>query len=409
MTTISSRLTAIADDVANIAVTKTAIKDAIATNLGRTVPDGTTFRNFKDHILPPVAWRSDPLWLSLSDIADGQIGMIVRDRDDLGVAARCAFTITATANYVVDWGDGTSQTIASGTMADHTYTLGAGTPDSKGTTTFKVRISSTGTIQRIQMAGNVTGGVVKQTVQSVNIKASGITTMLNAFLYCGLLQNIYALSLPSCASMDSAFRQCVSLQSVGAISLPACLNFTNAFAYCSSLKSIGDLNLPECTTFSSGFTYCNELQSVGALTIPKCSSIANLFNYATSLQSLGDISSFGSSASAVSGDTGFFLVPYSGVINTPNAKYTRMYAYGASDRLSGITGIVFSPLSDFSAGSPQINVSYTMMNRTALVALFNLLPTLVGKTINITGCIGTADLTAGDRAIATGKGWTITG
>jgi hypothetical protein len=50
-----------------------------------------------------------------------------------------------------------------------------------------------------------------------------------------------------------------------------------------------------------------------------------------------------------------------------------------------------------------------MLGTGSLVDVFNDLPTLTGKTINITGASGAASLTAGQRAIATGKGWTITG
>jgi hypothetical protein len=63
----------------------------------------------------------------------------------------------------------------------------------------------------------------------------------------------------------------------------------------------------------------------------------------------------------------------------------------------------------FAGTSPQINVSYSNMGQAALVDLFNDIPTLTGKTINITGATGAAALTAPERAIATGKGWTITG
>ena len=49
------------------------------------------------------------------------------------------------------------------------------------------------------------------------------------------------------------------------------------------------------------------------------------------------------------------------------------------------------------------------LGQAALVQVFNDLPTLVGKTINITANPGAALLTAGERAIATGKGWTIIG
>ena len=56
--------------------------------------------------------------------------------------------------------------------------------------------------------------------------------------------------------------------------------------------------------------------------------------------------------------------------------------------------------------SPQINVSYCDLGVAALDQLFTDLTTIVGKTINITGCSGAAGCT---RSIATAKGWTVTG
>ena len=50
------------------------------------------------------------------------------------------------------------------------------------------------------------------------------------------------------------------------------------------------------------------------------------------------------------------------------------------------------------------------LGRTELVEIFNNLGTASGaQTIVITNCLGAAALTAPERAIATGKGWTITG
>lgn len=63
----------------------------------------------------------------------------------------------------------------------------------------------------------------------------------------------------------------------------------------------------------------------------------------------------------------------------------------------------------FAGTAPQINVSYTGMDRSALVQLFNDLPTVTGgQIINITGCSGTSNLTNEDKAIAIDKGWTVT-
>jgi hypothetical protein len=59
--------------------------------------------------------------------------------------------------------------------------------------------------------------------------------------------------------------------------------------------------------------------------------------------------------------------------------------------------------------SPQIDIRYNGLGQAALVQVFNDLPTIVSKTINITDNPGAALLTAPERLIATGKGWTIVG
>ena len=56
--------------------------------------------------------------------------------------------------------------------------------------------------------------------------------------------------------------------------------------------------------------------------------------------------------------------------------------------------------------TPHINISYTMLDATALNQVFTDLPTITAKTINITGAIGAAGC---NRSIATAKGWTVTG
>ena len=77
---------------------------------------------------------------------------------------------------------------------------------------------------------------------------------------------------------------------------------------------------------------------------------------------------------------------------------------------SGLVGVFVSPEAPFDyATAPQINVSYTGLDRAALVALFNSLPTVSASQVcDITGATGAADLTAEDLAIATAKGWTVT-
>ena len=90
---------------------------------------------------------------------------------------------------------------------------------------------------------------------------------------------------------------------------------------------------------------------------------------------------------------------------------TRLGIFGSSTRrIDGLKGLTVSSSAPFSnTNSPQLNVSYTGLDRAALVNLFNSLPTVTDSQVcNITGATGANDLTAEDLAIATGKGWSIT-
>ena len=85
-----------------------------------------------------------------------------------------------------------------------------------------------------------------------------------------------------------------------------------------------------------------------------------------------------------------------------------------STKLTKLLGLRLSNTSTLQWGgsSPQIDISYTSLSTAAINLLFADMAaqgTVTGKTINITGASGAAALTAPERAIATGKGWTITG
>ena len=96
--------------------------------------------------------------------------------------------------------------------------------------------------------------------------------------------------------------------------------------------------------------------------------------------------------------------------DSKNSSRTLLRFYGTSSSpVRGLKGLTVSNSAPFTGASPQINVSYTGLDRAALVNLFNSLPTVTGGQVcNVTGATGASDLTASDLAIATAKGWTIT-
>ena len=93
------------------------------------------------------------------------------------------------------------------------------------------------------------------------------------------------------------------------------------------------------------------------------------------------------------------------------SKFSRLELQGSATYRSALTGLRLrnTGTSQYQGASPQINISYTNLSQAALVQVFNDLPTVTSKTIDITLATGAAALTGPERAIATDKGWTITG
>ena len=92
-----------------------------------------------------------------------------------------------------------------------------------------------------------------------------------------------------------------------------------------------------------------------------------------------------------------------------NTSVERLRINGTSTvRMDGLKGLIVPKEAPYTGSSPQINVSYTGLDRQALRQMFRSMPTVSdGQVCNITGTTGADDLTAEDLAIATSRGWTI--
>jgi len=184
------------------------------------------------------------------------------------------------------------------------------------------------------------------------------------------------------------FQNCTALQSV---TLPATwgnVNNTSSMLYgCASLASV---DLSSGTNNITNFSY--------------------MFYNCPTLKSITNLNTLGSLISTVNG-AGF--LGYCALYNSPIVITSLLSSISFCGSYNGKTKITSIRLtnaaSTFTGSAPHVDVSYNELSQAALVTLFGDLPTLVGKTINITQCTGAAALTAGERAIATGKGWTITG
>lgn len=209
---------------------------------------------------------------------------------------------------------------------------------------------------------------------------------------------------------SNVFAECINLKTV-----PIIDNTNNSgktsqfFLNCKKLKYIkltGDSWANNIAWYGREFEGCESLEQVdspilrlGWATFAECKKLKR-FNAAV----LSNAEITGTFEGCYSLEP--FFIDTSNVVFT--SRYIRILGSSTNQRLN-LIGLVVNPNSTFTSRSPQINVSYTNMNRGALVNLFNSLPTVTGGQVcDVTGASGAADLSADDLAIATAKGWTVT-
>lgn len=212
-----------------------------------------------------------------------------------------------------------------------------------------------------------------------------------------------------------SFRNCESLQQIPA------LNFNNqtvsyalnSFGEKTAIKKVVIKNVVD-NWGGEAFSQMGSLETIEMNNV-KLVNTGSMYNGCSQLKKLpklhfADSSTVGNIATAnfLAGCTSLenFFLDLSGV---DNAIIFRIGGASAA-RIDGLKGMTVSASAPFSsANSPQLDVSYTGMDKAALVCLFNSLPTVTNSQVcNITGAYGASALTSTDIAIAQNKGWTVT-
>ena len=411
----------IATEILRLSTAKANIKSAIIAK-GVSVPNEAKLDTYNTYVSQISGggggggqqWSPHSDWIDISTINDNEINLLVSD-GGVGIA----FSVTtASGTYSIDWGDGVIETArASGTTYSHQYTIGSGQSVNSGQyTCFKIRIyGASSNITRFQMQ-KVPGynnsqycGLLWAVFGTQNI-----TTYANTFYQSGIeCRELQACTIPSlnnCSSTSSMFQNCFALSS---ITLPtswgSVTSCSQMFYSCYALSSI---TLPtswgNVTNCSYMFYYCYALSSI---TLPtswgNVTNCSYMFYYCYALRILNNLDYLGS-ATTQSDFTDILrnCEALTGTL-TIASLLTNVGIYGASGKLLKCTAIRLTNAgSTFTGSSPQVNVSYTRLDATALNQLFTDLPTLTGKTINITGSAGAATC---NRTIATAKNWTVVG
>jgi len=208
------------------------------------------------------------------------------------------------------------------------------------------------------------------------LNTSAGTIFSNMFQNCYSLATIPLLNTSAGTIFQTMFSSCFSLTTIPLLNTSAGTNFQTMFSSCFSLIVIPLLNTSAGTNFSSMFNNCNSLATIPLLNTSAGTNFASMFFSCTSLTTIPLLNT--------SAGTTF------------GSMFAACFSLTSAALAGTRTNIVYS-------GAPKLA-------RTELVAIFNNLGTALGsQTINITNCYGASSLTAGERAIATGKGWTIIG
>jgi len=243
-------------------------------------------------------------------------------------------------------------------------------------------------------------------LQSVALfNTSSVTTMNNMFGNCISLKTIPLFNTSNVTIMQNMLAACLSLKEIPLFNTSSVTNMQGMFSSCQALKIVPLFNTFNVTTMSGMFASCVSLQSVPSFNTSNVTNMSSMFNSCTSLQSIPLFNT-----PLVNNMSGMFQGCSS--LNFIPALSTSSITITSGTDFGNFT-INSSSLDKCSMSFARtIGLQNNQLSRTALVEVFNNLvnrSATTSATITISGNWGASALTAGERAIATGKNWVIIG
>jgi len=272
--------------------------------------------------------------------------------------------------------------------------------------------------------------------------ASNITSFYSAFN--GNKFKTFNVPCPAATNTSYMFYLNSELESVGT-SFPNTITSSNfMFANCSKLKNITPFDTSNITNCSYMFYGTNSLKDVSWANFTSATNTTELYQ-ASRIEKIGTINTSVTVTSSEMFYNNKYIINPSSMDNVRVSRLYRMFrscvnlervplmdvsavtdirqSFGACYKITSFPAFDFSgvTLSDTNTFSNcyslrESNIygltkthSYNgcQLDRDAIVNIFNNLGTAVSQTIYVQSNPGSANLTAGDIAIATGKGWTV--
>jgi len=211
------------------------------------------------------------------------------------------------------------------------------------------------------------------------LDTSKATSIANLFYNCYSLRAIPKLNTSKVTGFGSLFRNCIALEAVPEMDTSNATNVSGMFYCCQTLISVPALDFSKATNMNSTFYQCLNLRTIPALDTSSAVTFNNLF---CNDHSLSEVPMLNTAS-----------------ITNMNGMFTSVHALSSFKLDPTVTGWA----------GVSLSLGNCSLGHDALVELFNSLPTITSsQELTLTGNPGVSELTDGEKAIATGKNWTLT-
>ena len=205
---------------------------------------------------------------------------------------------------------------------------------------------------------------------------ANVTNMQYMFRDCSSLTTIPLLDTSNVAEMSSMFEGCTSLTTIPQLDTSNATSIGSMFRDCTNLTSIPQLNTSNTVTTAYTFYHCASLTTIPLLDTSKVMNMNVMFFGCTNLTT----------------------VPALDASNVTNKN-------NMNNMFAGCTNLKSILMTNIGV---NLNISAsTKFEREDLLVILNNLKTVTSTTTLTMGETNLAKLTEEDKAIATGKGWTL--
>lgn len=439
----------IATEIERLQGAKAALRASLE-GKGVSVPEVETLDAYGGYVeqIESGGYERPADWLALPELEASDnmfVGLLaVYDQGPEYVA------LSARGNYIVDWGDGTTDMYTSDETAQHAYDYHSpslvGTECSRGYRQVIVRVWA--------QAGQAFTGINLQqrpSIYSSGYSAAGwldIAVAGPSLTYMGIGGTVYRLAMLEQAkihshalgALDYLFRDCFKLQSVPVLYLSSATSMNGLFYNCHSIAELPPLDAAPVTAMIGMFSNCYSLLEGPAMNTSAVTSFGNVFSSCYSLRRipLYDTSAVTNMSYAflscqnleelppldLSSVTSF-IQPFDQCLalrTLPPLATPTTNIYRTFYRCESLRAIEMLDASQITAANSPFNGCYSLrrmllhgmresfstnnsdLSADALNELYESLGSTSGETVNVAYNVGAPD---SDSSIATSKGWTV--